>query len=330
MGRQRIYYPRGAQRQGLYTSGQEWMSEDGMEWVGQYHIYTNTGEVFTEPEYIKDKSVKLIRFQNLTNASINRTFKYNKIKEIDDYEPVSIASIPRNNHRSPFIVPIELGQQGTQAPVLMLIDSGADISCLDFHTAKKLDLEIKPCTDKLHGFDGKVEVYPKGQVTVQLECGDCKVQDWTMILIDLTIPDYKGVIAPDLAALLGAEFKLPNPNSYSKGIEKEEKTQPEAEPGLLSAEIDEIIQHLDRESSNAKMAEADPAHWADQRLMAEEFVSIDQRKRILDAIKSSLQRNAEIPTGTFCNVPESQIFTSQDMSSIYELPLNFQKQGLDD
>ena len=43
------------------------MSEDGMEWVGQYHIYTNTGEVFTEPEYIKDKSVKLIRFQNLTS-----------------------------------------------------------------------------------------------------------------------------------------------------------------------------------------------------------------------------------------------------------------------
>jgi CTP synthase len=32
----------------------------------------------------------------------------------------------------------------------------------------------------------------------------------------------------------------------------------------------------------------------------------------------------------FCNVPESQIFTSQDMNSIYELPLNFQKQGLDE
>ena len=32
----------------------------------------------------------------------------------------------------------------------------------------------------------------------------------------------------------------------------------------------------------------------------------------------------------FCNVGKSQIFTSQDMSTIYELPLNFQKQGLDE
>ena len=279
--------------------------------VGQKRPFKGTRPSGKRTRFNKDNSEQYIEEQSTFTL---RDLTY---LEIDDYEPVSIASIPRNNHRSPFIVPIELGQQGTQAPVLMLIDSGADISCLDFHTAKKLDLEIKPCTDKLHGFDGKVEVYPKGQVTVQLECGDCKVQEWTMILIDLTIPDYKGVIAPDLAALLGAEFKLPNPNSYSKGIEKEEKTQPEAEPGLLSAEIDEIIQHLDRESSNAKMAEADPAHWADQRLMAEEFVSIDQRKRILDAIKSSLQRNAEIPTGTFCNVPESIV----DLPTIDDEPV---------
>ena len=118
--RQRIYYPRGAQRQGLYTSGQEWMSEDGMEWVGQYHIYTNTGEVFTEPEYIKDKSVKLIRFQNLTNASINRTFKYNKIKEIDDYEPALVTPDPsypqptQEDYDTGYIVRYFLSKKGSQ------------------------------------------------------------------------------------------------------------------------------------------------------------------------------------------------------------------------
>tara|TARA_B100000085_G_scaffold282764_1_gene311969 strand:+ start:776 stop:1348 length:573 start_codon:yes stop_codon:yes gene_type:complete len=87
MGRQRIYYPRGAQRQGLYTSGGQWMSEDGAEWVGQYHIYTNTGEVFTEPEYVKGKSVKLVPYANLGEENERRTFQYNKIKQIDDYEP---------------------------------------------------------------------------------------------------------------------------------------------------------------------------------------------------------------------------------------------------
>jgi len=62
------------------------MSEDGAEWVGQYHLYTNTGEVYTEPEYVKDKSVKLVPYANLGEENQRRTFQYNKIKKIDDYE----------------------------------------------------------------------------------------------------------------------------------------------------------------------------------------------------------------------------------------------------
>ena len=54
--------------------------------VGQYHIYTNTGEVFTEPEYVKGKSVKLVPYYNLGEENQRRTFQYNKIKQIDDYE----------------------------------------------------------------------------------------------------------------------------------------------------------------------------------------------------------------------------------------------------
>ncbi len=44
------------------------------------------------------------------------------------------------------------------------------------------------------------------------------------------------------------------------------------------------------------------------------------------AVEKSIRQKISL----FCNVPESQIFTSQDMPSIYELPLNFQKQGLDE
>ena len=45
--RRRIYYPEGAIQRGLYTNGREWMFEDGTEYTGQYHKYTNTKEVFT-------------------------------------------------------------------------------------------------------------------------------------------------------------------------------------------------------------------------------------------------------------------------------------------
>jgi len=85
-GRKRIYYPSGAIQKGLYTSGQELMSEDGLEYFGQYHIYTNTNEIFSESEYVKGKSVKLIRYSDLREQNIKKNFDYNRIKEIEDYE----------------------------------------------------------------------------------------------------------------------------------------------------------------------------------------------------------------------------------------------------
>ena len=87
--RKRIYYPKGAIRKGLYTAGLEWMTVDGTEYIGQYHSYINTGEVYTLSNFVKDKSVKLVPYADLTNQAIKRTFSYNVLKEkVDDYEPV--------------------------------------------------------------------------------------------------------------------------------------------------------------------------------------------------------------------------------------------------
>lgn len=94
MGRERIYYPTGAQKKGLYTEGRQWMTRDGVEYIGQYHQYINTGEVYTENQYIKGKSVELIPYADLTNESIKRTFFYNKLVENDDYDPIVVLPDP--------------------------------------------------------------------------------------------------------------------------------------------------------------------------------------------------------------------------------------------
>ena len=77
MGRRRIYYPEGSIQKGLYTEGGEWMTDDGDEWVGQYHKYTNTGEIYTKPVYVKDVSVKLVPLYIFSEQLAKNTFQYN-------------------------------------------------------------------------------------------------------------------------------------------------------------------------------------------------------------------------------------------------------------
>ena len=93
MGRKRIYYPEGSIQKGLYTSGGEWMFEDGTEYEGQYHIYSNTKEVYTEPLFVKDVSKKLVRYYNLDNQILTNTYQYNVLTDaVEDFDP--IISIP--------------------------------------------------------------------------------------------------------------------------------------------------------------------------------------------------------------------------------------------
>lgn len=95
MGRQRIYYPEGAIQKGLYTNGGEWMTENGDEYSGQYHVYTPTKEVYTEPLYVKDVSIKLVPLYNLSEQFQKNTFQYNELKEVvEDYTSTFVVPDP--------------------------------------------------------------------------------------------------------------------------------------------------------------------------------------------------------------------------------------------
>lgn len=95
MGRRRIYYPEGSIQKGLYTEGGEWMTDNGDEWVGQYHRYTNTGEIYTQPVYVKDVSIKLVPLYRLNEQLAKNTFQYNVLKEVvEDYEQNLVVPDP--------------------------------------------------------------------------------------------------------------------------------------------------------------------------------------------------------------------------------------------
>ena len=77
--RQKVYYPSGQVQNGLYTSGGEWMLEDGTEYIGDYHRYTKTREVFTRSRYIASLSQKLVPYLDLTQSEVRTNFEYDKL-----------------------------------------------------------------------------------------------------------------------------------------------------------------------------------------------------------------------------------------------------------
>lgn len=68
--REKIYYPSAQIITGLYTSGSEFETEEGKEYVGNYHTYIN-GAIYSEFNYIKGKSIVL--------KPIERSFLENKV-----------------------------------------------------------------------------------------------------------------------------------------------------------------------------------------------------------------------------------------------------------
>jgi len=82
--RQKAYYTVEETFYNLYTTGQEWMTEDLVEYKGAYHSYT-TGETFTESTWRPDKSVKLIKFERPSKV----VTEYKKLKSVTTkYKPI--------------------------------------------------------------------------------------------------------------------------------------------------------------------------------------------------------------------------------------------------
>ena len=82
MPRKQLYYTKSQITTALYTSGKEWMTTDGQEYIGYYHKYYD-GVVLTEANYIMSKSVDLIPYISIIAQPSNR--EYNKIIDKKDY-----------------------------------------------------------------------------------------------------------------------------------------------------------------------------------------------------------------------------------------------------
>lgn len=85
--RQKSYYPAAEVKPNLYTTGSEWQTMDGIEYIGLYHMYA-TGEVYTESKWLENKSKKLVKYVPTTT----RNTTYSTLKP--GIIPKSITPVP--------------------------------------------------------------------------------------------------------------------------------------------------------------------------------------------------------------------------------------------
>ena len=104
--RQKVYYPDGQIQNGLYTYGNELMSEDGIEYIGDYHTYS-TGEVFTKSTYLRNVSQKLIPYVNLAVTDSAEKFRYDGLVKFNsnfEFASYGKTTPTQDDYNSGFVV----------------------------------------------------------------------------------------------------------------------------------------------------------------------------------------------------------------------------------
>jgi len=96
--RPKIYYPKARITTNLYTKGKEWMLENGTEYIGYYHKYTD-GLVLTEAYYNMIRSEKLIPYSDIKSNASNVVYEAVHTKKIPkteafNFAPVNVQPLP--------------------------------------------------------------------------------------------------------------------------------------------------------------------------------------------------------------------------------------------
>ena len=78
--RQKAYYTENEIKTNLYTTGKQFMLTDRTEYIGLYHRYIVTNEIYTLASWSKSKSKKLIQYEELDPKVISYKTAKPKIK----------------------------------------------------------------------------------------------------------------------------------------------------------------------------------------------------------------------------------------------------------
>ena len=93
--RQKAFYTKDEITTNLYTTGEEWMTEDAVEYKGLYHTYA-TGETYTEGSWNQNSSVKLIPYEFVQPDALAYKKLTNIEVKFDSIKPSAVTITEQN------------------------------------------------------------------------------------------------------------------------------------------------------------------------------------------------------------------------------------------
>lgn len=180
--RQKAYYSISEITTDLYTTGSEWMTESYEEYIGLYHKYT-TGEVYTEPNWNKNKSIPLITYKKLSES----VKTYNRVSVVNlQYKSFQTHNInvTKKDIDAGFITRYIIKKNNEIKFYEINKDTFSD------YNKKKIDPTIYSATQLQWHIVGDIEDTQKGNMTIQ------------------------GVRSKNLQAVKNAESTMPNLSMY--------------------------------------------------------------------------------------------------------------------
>ena len=125
--RKKLYYPKSHIITRLHTTGKEWMTSDGIEYIGYYHKYVD-GTVLTGGDYNQATSVDLIPYIDIIVQPNNHLYKsVTTNKNVFTAPQMHFPSLTIDDYKSGFVTRYFVGRRNSRSDIM-------EIKALQYNT----------------------------------------------------------------------------------------------------------------------------------------------------------------------------------------------------
>lgn len=196
--RRRLYYTDKQITKNLYTTGAEWQTEDGVEYIGPYHTYI-TDEVYTQSEWNETTSKKLVKYEQVDQNII----QYQKLKNITlKYETPqpSIVRITNQDRLNGFVTRY-IAKKYNETKIIEI-----DKMQFDKWLENKIDQNIWQIIPIYWKITGDIETRINGNVTI---VGVREHNIKTVSNLETTMPGISSFLNNPIQYYTDSEFNVP-------------------------------------------------------------------------------------------------------------------------
>lgn len=116
--RKKLYYPKSHIITRLHTTGKEWMTTDGIEYIGYYHKYVD-GTILTGADYNQVTSVDLIPYIDIIAQPNNHLYKsVTTNTNVFTAPKIHFPSLTVDDYKAGFVTRYFIGRRNSRSDIM--------------------------------------------------------------------------------------------------------------------------------------------------------------------------------------------------------------------